>query len=87
MAVSIAAANTTCILRNPHNTEVDHARRVVGCQTHNARRHAIHANLDSSIDDVRDQLFAASRTQKELKAKLQGLNERKKEAGQTPRHN
>jgi uncharacterized protein YlxW (UPF0749 family) len=86
-AASIAAANATCIHRNPHNTEVDRAKRAATRRTNNAQRRAIHNDLDSNIDDVREQISAASHAQKELKAKLKDLTEKKKEAGRTPRHN
>lgn len=86
-AASIAAANTTCIHRNPHNSEVDRAKRAVTRRTNNARRRAVHNDLDSNIDHVRDQISAAAHTQKELKAKLKDLNEKKKGVGRTPRHN
>jgi hypothetical protein len=36
---------------------------------------------------VRESLATTSQAQKELKAKLKDLTEKKKEAGRTPRHN
>jgi len=39
------------------------------------------------MDDVWDQIITTSQAQKELKAKLKDLTEKKKEVGQTPRHN
>jgi hypothetical protein len=39
------------------------------------------------MDDVRAQIVTTSQAQKELKAKLKDLTEKKKEAGRTPRHN
>jgi hypothetical protein len=80
-AASIAAENKTCILRNPHNTEFDRVARAVGRRAKSTQQCATQNDLDASIDVVREQISAVSHTQKDLKMKLKGLTEKRKEVG------
>ncbi|KAF8236700.1 hypothetical protein L208DRAFT_1009382, partial [Tricholoma matsutake] len=79
VAASIVAASDTCILHNANNSEVTQLTRVISCQTHSARRQAIHNTIDDNIDEVRESLAMTSQAQKKLKSKLKDLTEKKKE--------
>jgi hypothetical protein len=87
VAASITAASKACILRNTHNSEIARMSRTVGRRAHNAQRRATHNFIDRNLDEIRESIAMASQMQKELKAKLKDLTEKKKEAGRTPRHN
>jgi chromosome segregation ATPase len=87
IAASIKAAADACILRNNNNSEVARLSRLVSRRNHQARRRSDHHAIDDSMDDVQAQIVTTSQAQKELKAKLKDLTEKKKEAGRTPRHN
>ncbi|KAG6818394.1 hypothetical protein H0H93_005275 [Arthromyces matolae] len=86
VATSILTASQECILRNNHNSEVDRMRRGVSRRTHAEERRTTHKAIDDEIKDTRANIASVSKRQKELKEKLKGLGEKKKEAGRSPRH-
>ena len=87
VAASITAASQACILRNTHNSEIARMTRTISRRAHNAHRRANHNAIDKDIDEVRENIATASLANRELKAQLKDLTEKKKEAGRTPRHN
>lgn len=74
-------------MRNINNSEKDRLSRIVSRRNTQAHRRWAHNVIDDDIDEVRSRIAATADTQKDLKAQLKDLTEKKKESGRTPRHN
>lgn len=60
--------------------------RNLGRQSHRAQQSAVHAQLHNEITDVKSRINSSAQETKDLKGKLKGLSDKKKEMGQSPRH-
>jgi hypothetical protein len=61
--------------------------QTISRQAHNAHQCANHNAIDKDIDEVQENIATTSLANRELKAQLKDLTEKKKEAGRMPRHN
>lgn len=60
--------------------------RNLGRQNHRTQQSDVHAQLDNEITDVKSRIGSSAQETKDLKEKLKGLSDKKKEMGQSPRH-
>jgi hypothetical protein len=85
IAASIVAASQTCIPRNINNSEKARMSRNLGRKNHRIDRSDTHVKLVNEIADVKSLLDTSTQKTKELKARLNELAEKKKDAGKSPR--
>jgi hypothetical protein len=86
IAASIMAASKTCIPRNINNGEKARMSRNLGRQNLRAQQSTGHAQLNDEIADIKSRIGSSAQETKDLKEKLKGLSDKKKEMGQSPRH-
>ncbi|KAG6807418.1 hypothetical protein H0H92_007610, partial [Tricholoma furcatifolium] len=87
LARSIASVEEDCILHNRNNSEADRYRRVVSRRVYAAQRRSTHQDLDDQLYEIRADIASTAALRKDLQVALKNLEEKKKGAGRTPRHN